>query len=211
MFDNVIFKLDGKVIALDQLYEIISNEFLFMALHRVVQETRANNLSRTPCPVHGKLPQVIVELTTFGGLEVTTVSCCDQMEKTVTGPLRNTLNATAYFSHGMLVKLQVQGVFSEPYTFKAHEIKKLVIGREAGTVNDPLHLDLSAHGGQKYGVSRRHAWIIWKTGALHIVDNASSNGTYLNDLHLDPLTPYKLHNGDLIRLGKLNLELSLTE
>jgi|GEM_PF-1043358 len=209
MIGNITFKYAGQQTSLEQLREQLPDSILLPVLERVVVATQTSNLSRTPCPIHGKVPQVVLEITEDGKIDVQTTSCCDTMEKKITGPLRNTLNATAYFQPGMSIILQVLFDYTEPYTFDAHKIQKLILGRQSDDDDSPLDIDFNHHGGQQKGVSRRHAWIGWKSGALHLVDNGSANGTFLNGTHLTPFEPYKLHDKDTIRLGKLHIEIRL--
>jgi FHA domain len=211
MIGNVTFKYAGKLTTLEQMRAELPDSILLPALERVVAATHTSKLSHTPCPIHGKLPQVIVEVTSDGKIDVQTVSCCDLMEKKVTGFLRSTLNATAYFQPGVSLFLQVVNDYTEPYIFDINTIDKLILGRHSDDDDSPLDIDFNLHGGQQKGVSRRHAWIIWKSGALHLVDNGSANGTFLNGTHLKPFQPYKLHDTDTIRLGKLHVEVRLME
>lgn len=211
MIGNVTFKFAGQLTTLEQLRELLPDTLLLPALEQVLTATHTQNLTRTPCPIHNKLPQVVVEITQAGKIDVQTVSCCDMMEKKVTTSLRNSLNATAYFQPGMTLSVQVLDDFSTPYEFDAHNIKKLVFGRYSADDKSQLDIDMNNHGGQSKGVSRRHAYVIWKSGALHIVDNGSANGTFLNGAHLTPFEPAKLRDRDIIRLGKLNMELGVTD
>lgn len=210
MIGNITFKYEGKITSLEQMQAELPDAVLMPALEHVLNATRTTNLSRTPCPIHNKVPQVIIEVTSEGKIDVQTVSCCDLMEKKVTGLLRNTLNATAYFQPGMSIAFQVLFDYSKPYVFDAHKIEKLILGRQSDDDDSPLDIDFNQHGGQQKGVSRRHAWIVWKSGALHLIDNGSANGTFLNGAHLTPYEPYKLHDKDTIRLGKLHMEIRLT-
>ena len=47
------------------------------------------------------------------------------------------------------------------------------------------------------------AFLLRRDGALHIVDNDSANGTYLNGQRLVARQPRILRDGDDIRLGHL--------
>lgn len=211
MIGNITFKYVGELISLEQLRDSLPDSLLLPTLENVLKMTQTSKLSRTPCPIHNKLPQVIVEITSDGEIDVQTVSCCDLMERKVTGPLRDTLNATAYFQPGMTLSLTIMDDYSEAYVFDANAIEKLVLGRYSEDDKSQLDIDLNEHGGQSKGVSRRHAWIIWKSGALHLVDNASANGTSLNGSRLSPYDAVKLHDKDVIRLGKLNVEVAVTD
>lgn len=209
MIGNITFKYDGQLTTLEKLREVLPDSLLLPALEEVLTATQTASLTRTPCPIHNKLPQVIVEISKQGKIDVQTVSCCEMMEKKVTQSLKNSLNATAYFQPGMTLSLQILDDYSTPYEFDAHTIKKLVIGRYSADDRSQLDLDLNDHGGRSKGVSRRHAYIIWKSGALHIVDNGSANGTFLNGAHLSPFVPQKLRDKDVIRLGKLHIEIKV--
>jgi predicted component of type VI protein secretion system len=56
---------------------------------------------------------------------------------------------------------------------------------------------------EDFRVSRRHAVIEWTDGRLVLADAGSTNGTWLNDR---PVTEAaELHDGDLIRLGDVEL------
>lgn len=211
MIANVTFKYAGQLTTFEQLRENLPDNLLLPALEQVLSATSTKNITRTPCPIHNKLPQVIVEISEQGKIDVQTVSCCDMMEKKVTSSLQNSLNSTAYFQPGMSLALQILDDYSTPYTFDAHTISKLVLGRYSEDDKSQLDIDLNQHGGQSKGVSRRHAYIIWQSGALHIVDNSSANGTFLNGAHLSPFSPQKLRDKDVIRLGRLNIEIGVQD
>lgn len=50
-------------------------------------------------------------------------------------------------------------------------------------------------------VSRRHAEFILQDGVCFVVDQKSTNKTYINDCAISPLAPQQLKDGDIIRLG----------
>lgn len=50
-------------------------------------------------------------------------------------------------------------------------------------------------------IGRFHARLINKNGVCFVVDNNSTNKTYLNDKRLDPEVEYKLADGDVVRLA----------
>ena len=50
-------------------------------------------------------------------------------------------------------------------------------------------------------ISRNHAEIVVKNGTFYLIDQKSTNGTYLNDVKLNPLQEMELKNGDKIRLS----------
>ncbi len=84
--------------------------------------------------------------------------------------------------------------------------ERVVIGRSDGDdTGADLGLDLAAYGGDKTGVSRRHAVFSWRDEAVWIEDLDSTNGTRINGLKLTPNHPYHLHDGDEIELGSARL------
>lgn len=92
----------------------------------------------------------------------------------------------------------------DSFIFDADQIEELVIGRRNPDNGEAPNIDLSHNKAQEKGVSRRHARIIRRDGgALHIVDNDSANGTYLNGQRLIANQPRVLRDGDDIRLGHL--------
>lgn len=70
-------------------------------------------------------------------------------------------------------------------------------------------IDFSAFDAYKLGVSRRHVILKRYQGQLLIVDNNSSNGTYLNRAMLKPLQPYYLLHDDHVRMGALDFVIKL--
>ncbi len=82
---------------------------------------------------------------------------------------------------------------------------EIVIGREDPVNNIFPDIDLTDHGGDEGGVSRRHARIYVRGEQLFIEDLNSTNYTYVNQEKLTPGQPHPLNNGDEIRLGKVRL------
>ncbi len=80
-----------------------------------------------------------------------------------------------------------------------------LIGREDEVSGIYPDVDMTPHGGDEAGVSRRHARLIHEGGKWFIVDLDSTNGTYLNGNELTPKTRYELHDGDRISLGDLEV------
>jgi hypothetical protein len=94
------------------------------------------------------------------------------------------------------------------FVFDYHEITQIIMGRkDSEDLKVPL-VDLSSVGGLEKGVSRRHAKIVRKDGALHVMDNDSANGTYLNGQKLVADQPRVLRDGDEIRLGHLTVRIT---
>ncbi len=56
-------------------------------------------------------------------------------------------------------------------------------------------------------VSRRHAALQWLNGSGTIVDNGSSNGTFLNGVRIAPQAPQAVRPGDEIQIGQTRFRL----
>ena len=82
---------------------------------------------------------------------------------------------------------------------------ELMIGRV-----DPIsgifpEIDLTAHGGDEGGVSRKHCRITLAGNQYFAEDLGSSNGTWIKTTRLQPNVRAALNNGAQLRLGKLVL------
>jgi pSer/pThr/pTyr-binding forkhead associated (FHA) protein len=75
-----------------------------------------------------------------------------------------------------------------------------VIGREEPSAQ----IDFDGYPNGKY-VSHRHAQITENNGTFYIEDLDSANHTYVNDIRLSSGQSEPLHEGDSVRLGKLEL------
>jgi pSer/pThr/pTyr-binding forkhead associated (FHA) protein len=58
------------------------------------------------------------------------------------------------------------------------------------------------------GISRRHAALMLNGKRLTVMDLRSSNGTYINDALLDPMEAHQLRDGDMLRMGQLEMRVS---
>lgn len=97
------------------------------------------------------------------------------------------------------------------FVFDYDQITEIIIGRKDHEESEFPLIDLTEAGGQQKGVSRRHAKIIRQDDALHIVDSASANGTYLNGHKLVAEQPRIIRDGDDIRLGHLTVRITFRE
>jgi len=83
--------------------------------------------------------------------------------------------------------------------------QEFYIGRE-----DPIgqffpDADLTPHGGDAGGVSRRHAKIIVYGSQVMFEDLNSTNGSFVNKVKVQPGQPVPLTDGAEVRLGKVVL------
>jgi len=95
------------------------------------------------------------------------------------------------------------------FNFNFSQLSEIWLGRKDPETGISPTVDLGELGAEEEGVSRRHARIIKKDGVLHLVDNQSSNGTFLNEQRLIAEQPRVLRHGDDIRLGRMILRVSL--
>jgi pSer/pThr/pTyr-binding forkhead associated (FHA) protein len=68
-------------------------------------------------------------------------------------------------------------------------------------------LDLAPHGGKTSGVSRRHAQLRYQGNQWTVTDLGSSNGTFVNEVALQPGVPFVIQDGSRLRFGGLNCTL----
>jgi pSer/pThr/pTyr-binding forkhead associated (FHA) protein len=72
-------------------------------------------------------------------------------------------------------------------------------------------LDFTPHGAMRHGVSRRHALIRPSEGTLNLIDQGSTNGTWINGQRLMPGREFPLTDGDTIELGALRMTLRIVK
>ncbi len=82
---------------------------------------------------------------------------------------------------------------------------ELLVGREDPVSNIFPDVDLSPHGGEEGGVSRRHFKITVQGSQYSIEDLNSTNHTLLNRAKLDPGVKRPLADGDEVRAGRVRL------
>ena len=90
-------------------------------------------------------------------------------------------------------------------------VGEAILGRADDEVGIQPELDLEPFGGRDAGVSRRHAQISLKNGALFLADLGSVNGTRVNGYALEPDQACRLRDGDCVELGHLTLRIHLGE
>ena len=80
-----------------------------------------------------------------------------------------------------------------------------VIGRRSISRNIFPHLDLTYSDPNAY-ISRRHAQVVADERGYNVEDLGSENGTLLNDVRLPPYRRTPLRNGDVVQIGKIQLQ-----
>jgi uncharacterized OB-fold protein len=82
---------------------------------------------------------------------------------------------------------------------------EVTIGREDPVSNVFPEIDLTDHGGDEGGVSRRHARIFVQSNQVFIEDLNSTNYTHVNQQRLTPGQPHPLRDGDEVRFGRVKM------
>lgn len=82
---------------------------------------------------------------------------------------------------------------------------EILIGREDPVSSVFPDVDLTPHGGEEGGVSRKHAKIEAQGGKYTVQDLDSTNFTFVNRQRLTPFTPEPIQDGDELRLGRVTL------
>jgi len=80
-----------------------------------------------------------------------------------------------------------------PTEIRLSQTKMMTVGRQAGVF---LLIDEAT-------VSRRHAEISWANGQYILLDLGSSNGTFVNNVRLEPTSTYVLKANDIVLFGKV--------
>jgi len=79
------------------------------------------------------------------------------------------------------------------------------VGREDEVSGIYPDVDMTPHGGEDGGVSRRHAKLIHEGADWFVVDLDSTNGTYVNETELAPKTRTPVGDGDKISFGDVEV------
>jgi len=87
---------------------------------------------------------------------------------------------------------------------------EIIVGREDPVTGVFPDVDLTPHGGEEGGVSRRHLKITKRGGEYLAEDLNSTNGTLLNRKRLTPGAAEVLHDGDSLRVGRVQLIFKLS-
>ncbi|HEX6291438.1 MAG TPA: zinc ribbon domain-containing protein [Herpetosiphonaceae bacterium] len=93
------------------------------------------------------------------------------------------------------------GVLSLPTTGK-----EIVIGRDDPISGIHPDVDLTPHGGEAGGVSRRHALLREQNGQWLLTDLDSTNYTRVDGNRIAPDTPTPLHDGARVQFGRLEVD-----
>jgi hypothetical protein len=115
------------------------------------------------------------------------------------------IQGMATFVMGDSLKLDIEGAV-KPMVLQPKS--ETILGRRDPATGVAPDIDLTPHAGYRMGVSRRHAAIRYgDDNTLNVWDLGSSNGTFLNGQRLSAHRPYRLHDGDELRLGQMVIRL----
>jgi pSer/pThr/pTyr-binding forkhead associated (FHA) protein len=115
--------------------------------------------------------------------------------------------ATAPAPAGLHARLLVEADNQE---FDLSGKDNVMIGREDPASNIYPDIDLTPHGGEEGGVSRKHARIFVQNGQYMVEDQDSTNFTFINRQRLAARTPTPLNDNDELRLGRVLLRFKTT-
>jgi pSer/pThr/pTyr-binding forkhead associated (FHA) protein len=116
------------------------------------------------------------------------------------------LPGTCIFDPEYLLRLDIKG--AEPMAFNLIGGEEIILGRKDPSDQYVPDLDLSSFDAFDMGISRRHAALMLNGKRLTVMDLRSSNGTYINDALLDPMEAHQLRDGDMLRMGQLEMRVS---
>ena len=72
-------------------------------------------------------------------------------------------------------------------------------------------VDITPHGGERKGVSRRHAQLEIVTGNVYLLDLGSTNGTFVDDEEVHPGKKHQLTSGCVLRFGEAKIVFEIVE
>lgn len=115
---------------------------------------------------------------------------------------RHDVGTTAFDEHSRLeLKIENQKLV-------VYVKDQILIGRMVeGDTRNHVDIDLSPQGAYQSGVSRRHAVIRRRDGALYVEDLNSTNGTRINGANLTAERDYRLRDGDEVEFGRVRAAL----
>lgn len=99
----------------------------------------------------------------------------------------------------------------QPSTVGLDVWRVTVLGRADPNSAFQPDLDFAPYGAMRYGVSRRHTLVRPGTHSLYLIDQNSTNGTWVNGQRLVGGREFPLSDGDLIELGALRMTLRIVQ
>jgi pSer/pThr/pTyr-binding forkhead associated (FHA) protein len=89
------------------------------------------------------------------------------------------------------------------------EAEPILIGRADPDADHWPQLDFSDDGGLEKGVSRQHAILRAANGQVQLIDCGSANGSWIDNVRLEPDKAYPLPFSSRVRFGKIDVHIVL--
>ena len=87
--------------------------------------------------------------------------------------------------------------------------QRMTVGRAHADSDVFPDIDLTPFNAEDSGVSRHHLDLLLDEDRVVVIDNQSSNGTFLNGEKLQPKQSYPIRNADELELGMMKLKVEL--
>lgn len=97
-------------------------------------------------------------------------------------------------------------VVGTPHIIKQNVKEQMLIGRADDVNNVIPEIDLTSYDAYAKGVSRQHAILQARDNRVTLQDLGSSNGTYINGHMLQQGKAFRVREGDIVTIGKLELQ-----
>jgi pSer/pThr/pTyr-binding forkhead associated (FHA) protein len=78
--------------------------------------------------------------------------------------------------------------------------------RDVKLGRDPNWATVLLYRDEQSTVSGQHCILTYKGGQLFVMDNGSTNGTFVNGQRLEPRQPYELYDSDELEVGNISLK-----
>lgn len=99
----------------------------------------------------------------------------------------------------------IQLIFENAAVLTLKDEAEYYVGRSDSMNGWNPAVDLTSHGGEPGGVSRRHARFLLKRDEFHLEDLGSKNGTFINGQKLAADDSKQLNDGDRIAFGRIEV------
>ena len=100
-------------------------------------------------------------------------------------------------------------IYNQVETVTLADEQSVIIGRSDAQTGFKPDVDLMRYNARKHGVSREHACMYLRGQCLYLMDLGSNNGTFINRQRLIAHHAQALQQGDVLRLGLLEIQVQL--
>ena len=100
-------------------------------------------------------------------------------------------------------------IYNQVETVTLADEQSVIIGRSDAQTGFKPDVDLMRYNARKHGVSREHACLYLRGQCIYLMDLGSNNGTSINGQWLMAHHAQPLQQGDLIRLGLLEIQVQI--